>query len=211
MSARSDIVIEHHAVIDSTNCAARRRYDSGDAPQRFVIVADMQSAGRGTRGRTWSSPPGAGLYMTYAEAFSAAANSDPRVPSTDYTLAAGVACAEAIERLVAVRVRLKAINDLMIGERKLGGILTESIVRGGHMQVLLVGIGINLRRCAHDVPHAPAPPISLDDVTTGPPADRDALLHHILRTLLPRLDAVGRGDAEPVRAAWGEWQQGSVA
>ena len=89
-----------------------------------VVVADHQTAGRGRRGRSWDAPPGSGLFATFV-----------LVPSPVIVFAAGVAAAEACAR----GVRLKWPNDLVLDERKLGGILAE--IRGDRA---LVGIGINL-------------------------------------------------------------------
>jgi BirA family biotin operon repressor/biotin-[acetyl-CoA-carboxylase] ligase len=89
-----------------------------------VVVADHQTAGRGRRGRSWDAPAGSGLFATFV-----------LVPSPVIVFAAGVAAAEACAR----GVRLKWPNDLVLDERKLGGILAE--IRGDRA---LVGIGINL-------------------------------------------------------------------
>jgi len=209
MSGIDDIVIERHAVVDSTSTAARRRIDAGHAPQRFVVVADEQTAGRGTHERSWSSPARAGLYMTFVTSAAPAigGTAAPRPLSTDYTLAAGIACAEAIAHQSGVRVRLKPVNDLLIGDRKLGGILTESVVRGGVIEVLLIGIGINLQPVAFDPAQMPAPPISLAEANPQRLPSRDALMEAILRTLSPWIEAVDRGDAALVREHWAIWQQ----
>ena len=93
-------------------------------PVGSVVVADHQTAGRGRRGRAWEAPPGSGLFATFV-----------LTPSPLIVFAAGVAAAEACGR----GVRLKWPNDLVLDDRKLGGILAE--IRGDRA---LVGIGINL-------------------------------------------------------------------
>ena len=93
-------------------------------PLGSVVVADHQTAGRGRRGRAWEAPPGSGLFATFV-----------LEPSPTIVFAAGVAAAEAC----GGGVRLKWPNDLVLDDRKLGGILAE--IRGDRA---LVGIGINV-------------------------------------------------------------------
>ena len=93
-------------------------------PLGSVVVADHQASGRGRHGRVWDAPPNCALLATFVLA-----------PSPAIVFAAGVAAAEACGR----GVRLKWPNDLILDERKLGGILAE--IRQGRA---LVGIGINL-------------------------------------------------------------------
>src|SRR5260221_7438558 len=115
-------------------------------PLGSVVVADHQTAGRGRHGRSWEAPAGSGLFVTFV-----------LEPSPIVVFAAGVAAAEACGR----GALLKWPNDLVLGDRKLGGILAE--VRSDHA---LVGIGINLS-------WAPAGAAKLGD-------DRDALLERLL-------------------------------
>jgi BirA family transcriptional regulator, biotin operon repressor / biotin---[acetyl-CoA-carboxylase] ligase len=101
-----------------------------------TVVADEQTAGRGRRGARWHSAPGAGLWMSVVVA---PGHADPRLP-----LLVGVACAEAIEAAdERIHVGVKWPNDLVIGARKVGGILVE---RASGQAV--VGIGINVKQPA---------------------------------------------------------------
>jgi len=136
------------AEVDSTNrlAADLARGGAGDG---LVVGADHQTAGRGRRGRTWEAPPGSSLLVSVVLR---------PVPAL-VTLAAGVAASEACEAVARVRVALKWPNDLMSGDRKVGGILSELV--GG---AAVVGLGLNL--C-----WAPAGAACL-----GPAVDRDALL-----------------------------------
>jgi BirA family biotin operon repressor/biotin-[acetyl-CoA-carboxylase] ligase len=125
---------------------ASTQVEARDLPVGSVVVADHQTAGRGRLGRRWQAPAGTGLFATFVVAAS------PIV-----VFAAGVAAAEACGR----GVRLKWPNDLILDDRKLGGILAE--VRDDHV---LVGIGINLS-------WAPRGAARLDE-------ERDALLERLL-------------------------------
>ena len=95
-----------------------------ELPLGSIVIADHQTSGRGRLDRRWEAPPGAALLVSFVLA-----------PSPVLSLAAGVAAAEACDP----RVRLKWPNDLLLGERKLGGILFETS-RGK----AVCGIGINL-------------------------------------------------------------------
>ena len=113
-------------VVTSTQDAARTLLDTGRARRGHIVVADEQTNGRGRYGRSWASPAG-GLYATLIVA--------PRpIPS----LACGVAIARALEAL-GLRVDLKWPNDVESGERKMAGILVETVG-----DQLLIGIGVNL-------------------------------------------------------------------
>src|SRR6185295_3892606 len=121
----------------STNdiALARNAKASAERPEGLVVVADRQTAGRGRRGHTWFSPPGAGLYVSVVLA-PATARVDPMRATMLLTLAAGVAIAEGVEAAAGVAADLKWPNDLLVGGRKLGGILAE-----GSGDTVVVGYG----------------------------------------------------------------------
>jgi len=108
----------HVASTSSTQDLAR------DLPVGAIVLADHQSHGRGRMGRRWEASPGSALLASFV-----------LTPGPVLSLAAGVAAAEAC----GADVRLKWPNDLLLGDRKLGGILVE--VSGGKA---VCGIGINL-------------------------------------------------------------------
>jgi BirA family biotin operon repressor/biotin-[acetyl-CoA-carboxylase] ligase len=131
--------IERVAETGSTNLdlleAAR-----GGAPAGLVLVADHQHAGRGRLGRYWVSPPGTTLLMSLLLR--------PSLPPGQLHLvvhAVGLAAVEACAELSGVRPGLKWPNDLVVGDRKLAGILAESVVAAsGSVEAVVVGIGLNL-------------------------------------------------------------------
>lgn len=130
--------IEVHGVTGSTNDMARERVEA-DGPAPAVILAEAQTAGRGRRGRAWSSPVAANVYLSQVEALSGGLEG-----AGGLSLAVGVAVADAIEAETAVAVSLKWPNDLLADGRKLGGILVELVATpaGPHA---IIGIGINVR------------------------------------------------------------------
>jgi biotin-(acetyl-CoA carboxylase) ligase len=133
--------VEFLAETGSTNDIALQRAQAG-APHGTVVLADMQTAGRGRRGRDWHSPPEAGVYLSAvlrAEAWDGALSL--------LTLAAGVAVAQAIRSNTGLAVELKWPNDIVIGRpwRKLAGILCETASATPKIGAVVVGIGVNVR------------------------------------------------------------------
>lgn len=122
----------YHSV-DSTNQRAKELLRTVDPP--FVVAADVQTAGRGTKGRSFYSPEGSGLYASYC--FSV-----PVARLSSVTPRAAVAVALAMESF-GKQPAVKWVNDLRLGEKKVGGILTESVIRGENAPVI-IGIGLNL-------------------------------------------------------------------
>src|SRR3546814_7105530 len=104
----------------------------------------MQTAGRGRRGRSWISPFGANLYLSIAWSWPAW---PPELSAL--SLAIGVACAKVIENHGIADVRLKWPNDLLVDDRKLGGILIEHRGEAGGACRVVVGIGLNLQMVAN--------------------------------------------------------------
>lgn len=117
----------------------------GDAPHGTVVLAGHQSAGRGRRGHTWSSPPGAGLYFSLLVRPPVAPHVEG-APSLMglLTLAAGLAVAEGIGHATGLEASLKWPNDLFYGY-KLAGVLAEAHHVGTPAQAVVVGVGINVR------------------------------------------------------------------
>lgn len=121
--------------LDSTNTQLWRLLEQG-TPTGTVVIAAQQQAGRGQWGRTWLSDPG-GLYLSVA-----LAPQMPALQSAQLTLATAWGIATEL-RSHGLPVELKWPNDLMLQDRKLGGILTETAVRGGMIDRAVIGIGIN--------------------------------------------------------------------
>jgi BirA family biotin operon repressor/biotin-[acetyl-CoA-carboxylase] ligase len=184
--------IVRHARVDSTQTVALSLAEQG-APDGTVVVADSQSAGRGRRGRTWHDEPGASLLVSIVVR--------PRLPSTRLpllSLASGVVVAATLDRVAAVNARLKWPNDVLVGGRKIAGILLES--RLAVERVVSVGIGINVlqRRFPE---HLEGRATSLLRET-----GRTVALETLLETLLDEFGAWRRrlehAGFAPVRAEW---------
>lgn len=109
------------------------------APGRFrVATAEHQTAGRGRQGKNWISPPSTGICLSVAYTF---AGTDQNL--SGLTLAAGVGLADRLRKLGARGMALKWPNDVVLHDRKLGGILTEMQSRDGR-QTVVIGVGLNV-------------------------------------------------------------------
>lgn len=138
LAAGSDgVAVRHLATVDSTNAEMARWVAAGAGPWS-VVVADSQTAGRGRRGRAWSSPPVGNLYMSVLSPGVATPADWPRLP-----ILAGVAAAEAVTAGGAT-VGLKWPNDLQgpSGD-KLGGILVEATAAGPPRAIMGLGLNVN--------------------------------------------------------------------
>ena len=185
--------------VTSTMDVAEEAVNAG-RDEGVVIVADEQTHGRGRRGRVWSSPPGAGLYLTFVFRPPRDAASSPTL--TLLTLAAGVAVRAAIGGATGFLPELKWPNDVMVGRRKLAGILSEGIGIGTADQAVLVGIGVNVRSSAHPGDVA-ARAVSLES-ELGRVVDRAQLLEELLVAVPRTYDDLRRGKAGDILRAWRE-------
>lgn len=139
-AARFAQSVHAFATVDSTNLAARRGAEAGD-PDFSLYLADEQTAGRGRRGRTWRSAREEGLW------FSLLLKPDlspDRLASI--TLFAGLCLAAALREQTGLDIQLKWPNDLVVlpQGKKLGGILTETLLEENRISAVIIGIGINL-------------------------------------------------------------------
>ena len=134
--------------VDSTNTLCKRLAADG-AADGTVVIADTQTAGKGRRGRSFLSPPGVGLYQSIL--WRPVCTPEQLLPLTALS---AVAVCRAVERLSGVSPAIKWPNDLVMGERKICGILTELSLEGesGHVEYAIVGIGINCRQKPENFP-----------------------------------------------------------
>jgi BirA family biotin operon repressor/biotin-[acetyl-CoA-carboxylase] ligase len=125
-------------LIDSTNEEAKRQALAG-APSGSLFIAEQQAKGKGRLGRSWASPVGSGLW------FSLLLRSD-LIPTriTDVTLLAGLAVCRAIRDYTGCPAMIKWPNDIVIGSKKVCGILTEMAAEMDRVDYVVVGIGINV-------------------------------------------------------------------
>ncbi len=156
----------HHRATDSTNLRARELAMAG-APHGTLVTAGEQSAGRGRQGRTWVAPPGRALLLSLVV----------RDPPPMLPLIAAVAVADVCGH----RAQIKWPNDVLLGGRKVAGILVEGRPQEGWA---VLGIGLNVAVAPEHLPE------ELRDRATGlgrAPSDLDAVLDDLLGVLDRRL------------------------
>jgi BirA family biotin operon repressor/biotin-[acetyl-CoA-carboxylase] ligase len=160
--------------IGSTN-AALAAAAGDDAPEGAVLVAEHQAAGRGRLDRVWTSPPRAGLTLSFLLR--------PDVPAARrgwLPLLTGVALAEAVGEVTGVRTSLKWPNDLLaVDGLKLAGILAESSTSPALPAAVVVGVGLNVNTTAAELPDTGT---SLSRIL-GTTVDRGPLLLAVLRSV----------------------------
>lgn len=130
--------IYYYDVTDSTNIRAKELAEEGH-PGGTLVVADRQEAGRGRRGRSWDSPPGTGIFMTLL----LKPEMNPNHASM-LTLVAAMAVARAISKCAGTEALIKWPNDIVIGGKKICGILTEMSAQFDFINHIVIGIGINV-------------------------------------------------------------------
>lgn len=137
----------YYPIIDSTNTRAKE-LARANAPHGTVLVADTQTGGRGRLGRRFHSPAASGIYMSVIIRPQCAPSELMHL-----TCAAAVAACDAVETVVGIRPKVKWINDLVYGKRKLAGILTElGLGTDGMVDYAIIGIGINCCQKEADFP-----------------------------------------------------------
>ena len=135
-----ELTVEVYPSLPSTNTALKARAAEG-APEGLVLSAEEQTAGRGRMGRSFYSPAGSGLYMSLLLRPRCTARE-----ATALTACAAVAVAETIEALSGQPARIKWVNDVLMGDRKVCGILTEASLdcESGTLSYAVIGIGVNI-------------------------------------------------------------------
>ncbi len=173
--------------IGSTNTALLDRARKG-ASEGEVIIADLQTHGRGRRGRIWTAPSGTSLMMSIL------LRPPPGTLSPNnaslITSALAMSALAAVEEVANIQLEVKWPNDLVVdspdlildkgdpGYRKVAGILTESLIQQNQIEALVVGIGMNTG-WGQVPPDLQLIATSLD-VLAGSPVDRSQLAHNLL-------------------------------
>ena len=163
--------------LESTNTLAKELAKSG-APQGTVVIADRQTGGRGRMGRQFHSPAGQGIYLSVILRPGCRAEQLMHL-----TCAVAVAMCNAVEKAAGLRPQVKWINDLILGGRKVGGILTELSLDGAMVDFAVVGIGINCNQQAEDFPAALQEIAGSLTMAVGKSIDREALVAAMIDAL----------------------------
>ena len=166
--------IDLHACVDSTNTVAFEAAATG-APDGTVIVADAQDAGRGRLGRSWHSPAGRNLYLSILLRAPL-----PRQIVTALPFLAAVALRNAIHDHTGLDAATKWPNDVVMNDRKVGGILVEARGRSARTTLAVVGIGVNINWPRRTMPAELRPTATSLQEELGRPINRPRLLVALL-------------------------------
>jgi BirA family transcriptional regulator, biotin operon repressor / biotin---[acetyl-CoA-carboxylase] ligase len=161
------------------SCPSTQRLLPPDAPEGSIAVADEQTEGRGRLGRRWDAPRGTSLLCSIQLL--------PDVPPQRFpelTVVGAEACADAIRLVTALEPALKHPNDVLLGGRKVAGVLGEA--SDGRV---VLGVGVNVNVALEDLPAETRLPATSLLAETGQPADRRDLLVELLGALERRYDA----------------------
>jgi BirA family biotin operon repressor/biotin-[acetyl-CoA-carboxylase] ligase len=166
--------------LDVESCESTQLLVDTSLPEGAIVVADHQSAGRGRLGRTWEAPPGKALLVSVLLRPPVERN------APEISLVAGVAVADALERMLGLSVQLKWPNDVMLRRRKVAGCLAEA--RDG---TVVLGIGVNVNQTRDELPPNAGSVLTL----TGRELDREDLLATLL---------------DDLRARYADWREGGL-
>jgi BirA family biotin operon repressor/biotin-[acetyl-CoA-carboxylase] ligase len=160
----------------------------------LVRIAETQTAGRGRRGRRWVSAPGGALTFSLLWRFNRVAD------LSGLSLAVGVSLVRSLKAVALQDAQLKWPNDLLWRQRKLGGILIESVASPGGGVSAVIGIGINLRLVKPVAELIDQPAADLE--SAGVRVDRNELLARALRDLSDVLGILSRQGFAALRSEW---------
>jgi BirA family biotin operon repressor/biotin-[acetyl-CoA-carboxylase] ligase len=167
--------VDYQEETGSTNLRAKTLATQG-APEGTVVIAERQTLGRGRMGRTWSSEPGLGLWVSLILR--------PRVGTAQLaviTILAAVAMSRAVKQVTGIQLQVKWPNDLLYGGRKLVGILAELNGEMERVNYLILGIGLNVNHVPDNFPPELAGKATSLRIIRGAPLERKPILQEFLR------------------------------
>ena len=169
------------------------RLGEDDADEGAVVVAEVQSAGRGRQGRSWVSTPGNILVSVLFR---------PNLETLPFiSIIGGIAAARAVRKVTGLDIKIKWPNDLMISGRKVAGILAESTIAGNSVWYAVLGVGMNVSLGTEQIEEISPFAISLN-AAVGEDVPREDLLRQFLMDLDALYLSLGEGKS-PLE----EWQE----
>jgi BirA family biotin operon repressor/biotin-[acetyl-CoA-carboxylase] ligase len=188
--------VEHHHSIDSTNQRAQELAEQG-AKSGTVVIAEEQTAGRGRLGRCWSSPVGVNLYASVLLR--------PQLlpmQAAQLTFLSAVAVARAVEAVAGIKVNVKWPNDILLGGKKIAGLLNEISTDMDGIHYAILGIGVNLNMSADQFPADLRYPATSVLLATGVPVNRLSFTQELCRQLDSLYALLCTQGFVPIRLAW---------
>ncbi|NTW76965.1 MAG: biotin--[acetyl-CoA-carboxylase] ligase [Syntrophaceae bacterium] len=188
--------IHRYVSTDSTNNRAKELAAHG-AAEGILVIAEEQAHGRGRLDRSWFSPGGENIYVSFI-----LRPSLPPSTASRMVLLTAVAAAEALMETTGLRATLKWPNDILVGGRKIAGILLEMSVEMDAIDYMIVGLGINVNSSAERFPRNSRKKITSVLMETGNRSSRVHLLVRFLELFEERYNALETSGFEPVIARW---------
>lgn len=182
--------------VASTQDVLRELAEQG-APEGTLVIAEQQTQGRGRMGRHWVSPAGKGVWMSLLLR--------PNIPmqrTPQLTLLAAVALSRAIARVVPLEIGIKWPNDLLVGGRKISGILLESAAEDERIRYVIAGMGISANLEAQDFPPEVLEKAISLRMAAGREIDRTELVAAAMEEFERLYELYAAQGFEPIRALW---------
>jgi BirA family biotin operon repressor/biotin-[acetyl-CoA-carboxylase] ligase len=197
---RGEIIGQEIILLDSTTSTNDVAIEIGSkekTPEGTVIIADEQKSGRGRFGRNWISPPGVNLYFTVIL-------KPTLLPEniSIITLAAAVAVASSVREYTGLGAEIKWPNDILIHGRKIGGILVEMKSMGKQIDLMNIGIGLNVNMQLDIIPEDIRPFTTSLKTESKTDIDRCGLLNAILSKLEQIYKMILNGDKQTLINEW---------
>jgi len=188
--------IAYFTETDSTNTRAKN-LAVGGAPEGALVLSEKQTRGRGREERNWFSPSRDGIYLSLVLRPAIPPGEAPRI-----TLLTAVAVAEALLSLTRLKIAIKWPNDILVGGKKLAGILTEIGTQGDSIDYVVVGLGLNV--------NMPRFPDDIRDkatsmlIETGKRFSRVKVIREYLKWYEAYYEVFKNIGFEPIRKRWRE-------
>ena len=163
--------------LDSTNTYARQLAEAG-AREGEIVIAEAQTQGRGRLGRRWQSPPFTNLYLSVI-----LRPQFPPAQAPQITLTAAVALAETVASFIAQPATIKWPNDILVGGKKLAGILSEASCDAERLHYVILGIGANLNYAIDLMPEEIRERATSIAHITGNAVSRESFLRRLIQDL----------------------------
>lgn len=187
--------IHFYQEVESTNNTAKK-FVEDDAPEGTVVIAEHQTAGRSRKNEDWVSPEG-GIYMTMILR--------PEVTlleASKLTIVTGVAIAKTLHDEFNINVGIKWPNDLLIGNKKICGILTEAVTQKNKLEAVLVGVGIDVNVDDEDIPNKIKNIATSVKKETNIVFNRAAIMREFFRIFEELYEKFKEGDFKEIVSEW---------
>lgn len=188
--------LEHYPILDSTQGLAMEKAQLG-AKEGLVIVAERQTAGRGRSRHKWHSDHTDGIWFSFVIR--------PKIIPTrapQLTLLTATAVAQAIENVTGIKPSIKWPNDLLIGDKKIAGILTEMQAEHDEIHHVVVGIGLNVNQSVEDLNHEIKTIATSLKIETGETYQKQEIIQEILTNFEASYHDYLANGFEPIRRKW---------